>query len=132
PRAGGIKARRAVGRGGGAGGRKRAHRRSFRAAGAGDRLGGRGHLSPDAFLVRPARDAADAGEDLFPERFRGGGRAFVSGGARAGRRKVKKRRVLIVDGYNVLNAWKDVQGMDAGSLSDARDALAARLMDYAG
>ena len=45
---------------------------------------------------------------------------------------MKKRRVLIVDGYNVLNAWKDVQGMDAGSLSDARDALAARLMDYAG
>ena len=45
---------------------------------------------------------------------------------------MKKRRVLIVDGYNVLNAWKNVQGMDAGSLSDARDALAARLMDYAG
>ena len=45
---------------------------------------------------------------------------------------MKKRRVLIVDGYNVLNAWKDVQSMDAGSLSDARDALAARLMDYAG
>ena len=42
---------------------------------------------------------------------------------------MKKRRVLIVDGYNVLNAWKNVQGMDAGSLSDARDALAARLMD---
>ena len=45
---------------------------------------------------------------------------------------MKRRRVLIVDGYNVLNAWKDVQGMDALSLSDARDALAARLMDYAG
>ena len=45
---------------------------------------------------------------------------------------MKKRRVLIVDGYNVLNAWKDAQGMDAGSLSDARDALAACLMDYAG
>ena len=45
---------------------------------------------------------------------------------------MKKRRVLNVDGYNVLNAWKSAQGMDAGTLSDARDALAARLMDYAG
>lgn len=45
---------------------------------------------------------------------------------------MKKRRILIVDGYNVLNAYKSAQGMDAMSLSDARDALAARLMDYAG
>ena len=41
-----------------------------------------------------------------------------------------KRRLLLVDGYNVLNAWK---GMLAGRpLSDARDALVARLHDYAG
>ena len=41
-----------------------------------------------------------------------------------------KRRLLLVDGYNVLNAWK---GMLAGRpLSDARDALLARLHDYAG
>lgn len=41
-----------------------------------------------------------------------------------------KKRLLIVDGYNVLNAWRG--GMDARSLSDARDELARRLTDYAG
>ena len=41
-----------------------------------------------------------------------------------------KKRLLIVDGYNVLNAWRS--GMDARSLSDARDELAHRLANYAG
>lgn len=41
-----------------------------------------------------------------------------------------KKRLLIVDGYNVLNAWRS--GMDARSLSDARDGLAHRLINYAG
>lgn len=41
-----------------------------------------------------------------------------------------KRRLLLVDGYNVLNAWK---GMLSGrTLSDARDVLVERLHDYAG
>lgn len=41
-----------------------------------------------------------------------------------------KKRLLIVDGYNVLNAWRS--NMDARSLSDARDELAHRLANYAG
>ncbi len=45
---------------------------------------------------------------------------------------MKRKRILIVDGYNVLNAWRPASGMDSRSLSDARDALTARLMDYAG
>ena len=40
------------------------------------------------------------------------------------------QRVLIVDGYNVINARKSRH--DAQSLADARDQLAAELTDYAG
>ncbi len=39
------------------------------------------------------------------------------------------RRILIVDGYNVVNAR---EGGSAGSLADARDRLLSELMDYAG
>ncbi len=39
------------------------------------------------------------------------------------------RRILIVDGYNVLNAR---DGGAQGPLADARDRLLAELMDYAG
>ena len=39
------------------------------------------------------------------------------------------RRVLLVDGYNVLCAWK---GIPHGPLSDARDELIHVLSDYAG
>ena len=43
------------------------------------------------------------------------------------------RRILIVDGYNVINARRDlVPGAASGSLADARDRLLAELMDYAG
>ena len=45
---------------------------------------------------------------------------------------MKPKRILIVDGYNVLNAWRPANGMDSSTLSDARDRLASRLMDYAG
>lgn len=38
------------------------------------------------------------------------------------------RRVLIVDGYNIINA----RGGVSGPLADARDRLLAELMDYAG
>lgn len=39
------------------------------------------------------------------------------------------RRILIVDGYNVINAQ---QGAVSESLADARDRLLSELMDYAG
>ena len=43
------------------------------------------------------------------------------------------RRVLIVDGYNVINARRDMgPGLTSGSLADARDRLISELMDYAG
>lgn len=40
-----------------------------------------------------------------------------------------KKKLLIVDGYNVINARK---GAANGVLADARDQLLAELMDYAG
>ena len=46
---------------------------------------------------------------------------------RAGR---PPRRLLIVDGYNIINARHSVS--DAASLADARDKLADDLVDYAG
>ena len=42
------------------------------------------------------------------------------------------RRLLIVDGYNIINARRGAAGMSADSLADARDRLASELMDYAG
>ena len=42
-----------------------------------------------------------------------------------------RERVLIVDGYNVLNAWRSNLN-SAETLADARDELARRLQDYAG
>ena len=50
-------------------------------------------------------------------------------GVRAGR---APRRMLIVDGYNIINARRDAAGMSADSLADARDRLVSDLMDYAG
>lgn len=41
-----------------------------------------------------------------------------------------RKRLLVVDGYNVLNAWRP--SLDSESLADARDELARRLLDYAG
>ena len=43
--------------------------------------------------------------------------------------KKAPRRILIVDGYNIINARK---GVSAGALADARDRLLAELSDYAG
>lgn len=42
------------------------------------------------------------------------------------------RRILIVDGYNVINARRGSEGMSADSLAEARDRLISELMDYAG
>ena len=39
------------------------------------------------------------------------------------------RRILIVDGYNVINAGHEVK---SGTLADAREKLIDQLMDYAG
>lgn len=39
-------------------------------------------------------------------------------------------RLVVVDGYNVMNAWR--RDVDAGSLADLRDELSERLINYAG
>ena len=49
--------------------------------------------------------------------------------ARAGK---APKRVLIVDGYNIINARRGGGGMDSYSLADARERLVSDLMDYAG
>ena len=41
------------------------------------------------------------------------------------------QRMLIVDGYNIINARRS-GGMDSYSLADAREKLLSDLMDYAG
>lgn len=46
------------------------------------------------------------------------------------KRRSGPERVLIVDGYNVLNARRHIEGTSA--LADARDALIHQLQDYAG
>lgn len=47
--------------------------------------------------------------------------------------RIQKRRLLIVDGYNVLNAWRpQLAQSSATTLADAREALAEKLLDYAG
>ena len=44
-----------------------------------------------------------------------------------------KRRLLIVDGYNVMNAWAGaMKGRNGDAISEARDKLITRLEDYAG
>lgn len=50
-------------------------------------------------------------------------------GVRAGR---APRRMLIVDGYNIINARRSGGSMDSYSLADAREKLLSDLMDYAG
>ena len=42
------------------------------------------------------------------------------------------RRMLIVDGYNIINARRDGAPGGPASLADARDRLLSELMDYAG
>ncbi|MGN0971873.1 MAG: NYN domain-containing protein, partial [Aristaeellaceae bacterium] len=46
----------------------------------------------------------------------------------------QKKRLLIVDGYNVLNAWQGagMRGRTGEDIAEARDRLIARLEDYAG
>lgn len=41
-----------------------------------------------------------------------------------------RKRLLVVDGYNVLNAWRP--SLDSQSLADNREELARKLLDYAG
>lgn len=40
------------------------------------------------------------------------------------------KRLVVVDGYNVMNAWR--RDADRSTLADLRDALAERLLNYAG
>ncbi len=47
------------------------------------------------------------------------------------KRKTGPERVLIVDGYNVLNARRHITG-GSSALADARDGLIGQLQDYAG
>ena len=43
------------------------------------------------------------------------------------------KRVLAVDGYNIIHAWKDLNNWkETAGYDAARDALIARLQDYAG
>ena len=49
--------------------------------------------------------------------------------SRAGR---APQRVLIVDGYNIINARRGAGEMDSYTLADAREKLISDLMDYAG
>ena len=42
------------------------------------------------------------------------------------------KRLLIVDGYNIINARRSSGAMDSYSLADAREKLVGDLMDYAG
>ncbi|WP_211749507.1 NYN domain-containing protein [Paenibacillus sp. Marseille-Q4541] len=42
------------------------------------------------------------------------------------------RDVLLVDGYNMIGAWKDLSALARTDLQDARDRLLMRLADYQG
>ncbi len=42
------------------------------------------------------------------------------------------RKYLIVDGYNVINSWRDIFKLDQMSLEEARDKLLNMLSDYQG
>lgn len=41
-----------------------------------------------------------------------------------------KKDILLVDGYNVIGAWKQLQQVKNESLADARDLLIERLAEY--
>lgn len=42
------------------------------------------------------------------------------------------RDVLLVDGYNMIGAWKELSALARTDLQDARDRLLVRLADYQG
>lgn len=45
----------------------------------------------------------------------------------------KKKRILIIDGYNILGAWRNDMGhMKSETIDSARDALTELFRDYAG
>lgn len=46
-------------------------------------------------------------------------------------RKLYKRRLLVVDGYNVINAWESLKKISSISLEEARDKLVEWVVDYA-
>lgn len=46
-------------------------------------------------------------------------------------RKLYKERFLVVDGYNVINAWDYLKKLSSISLEEARDVLVEWVVDYA-
>lgn len=51
--------------------------------------------------------------------------------SRSGRRIPENRPLLLVDGYNILGAWREVEKKGWG-FEESRDRLLSRLVDYAG
>lgn len=43
---------------------------------------------------------------------------------------MKKEKVLLVDGYNIIGAWGELQRLKKHQLADARDLLVERLAEY--
>lgn len=46
------------------------------------------------------------------------------------RNKFKPRKILIVDGYNVINAWQRLKKISENDLESSRDALISYIMEY--
>lgn len=44
--------------------------------------------------------------------------------------QVKKRYILVVDGYNIINAWTELSDMASHDLGAAREMLNQRLVEY--
>ena len=42
----------------------------------------------------------------------------------------KRRNITIIDGYNVINGWKDLSDISKSSLEDARETLIDQLAEY--
>lgn len=43
---------------------------------------------------------------------------------------MKRQNVLIVDGYNIIGAWEELQQMKENRLADARDRLIEQMAEY--
>lgn len=44
--------------------------------------------------------------------------------------RVKKREILVVDGYNVINAWSNLSEVSKQDLSSAREMLEDMIAEY--
>ena len=43
---------------------------------------------------------------------------------------MKRRNVLLVDGYNIIGAWGELRRMKENRLADARDRLIEQMAEY--